>query len=138
MPMDAGRSRLRSRRLSKGAMARIASRIPHRRHPIGHRPDDAAAAVQWQFQCRWTLADHASDRGDSRRELWHESRVASLTGGIRSGTDQMTRQPPFSGNFNADGRWQITPQIEATLEGSYGTNRESHPSPAASDRAPTR
>ena len=44
-------------------------------------------------------------------------------------TDTLTRQSPFSGNFNADGRWQITPEIEVFLEGSYGTNRESHPTP---------
>jgi iron complex outermembrane receptor protein len=45
--------------------------------------------------------------------------------------DTLTRQSPFSGNFNADGRWRITPQIEAILEASYGTMRESHPSPQA-------
>ena len=45
-------------------------------------------------------------------------------------TDVLTRQSPFDGNFNADGRWQITPRIEAILEGSYGTSRESHPTPA--------
>ena len=46
-------------------------------------------------------------------------------------TDTLTRQSPFAGNFNADGRWQITPQIEVFLEGSYGTMRESRPTPAS-------
>ena len=52
--------------------------------------------------------------------------------GSLSLTDTLTRQSPFSGNFNADGRWQITPQIEASLEGSYGAMRLSHPSPQSS------
>jgi len=52
--------------------------------------------------------------------------------GPLSETDRRTRESPFSGNFNGDGRWQITPQVEAWLEGSFGTMRESHPSPAAS------
>jgi outer membrane receptor for ferrienterochelin and colicins len=45
-------------------------------------------------------------------------------------TDLRTRRPPFSGNFNADGRWQITPWLEAFVEGSYGTMQLSQPSPA--------
>jgi outer membrane receptor for ferrienterochelin and colicins len=47
-------------------------------------------------------------------------------------TDRLARQSPFNGNFNADGRWRITPQIEARLEGSYGTVRLAHPSPQGS------
>jgi outer membrane receptor for ferrienterochelin and colicins len=43
--------------------------------------------------------------------------------------DQQTRRPPFSGNFNFDGRWRITPQIEAFAEGSFGTMQLSQPSP---------
>jgi iron complex outermembrane receptor protein len=50
--------------------------------------------------------------------------------GPLSEKDVQTRESPFTGSFNADGRWQITPQVEAILEGSYGTTRESHPSPA--------
>ncbi len=47
-------------------------------------------------------------------------------------TDRLTRQRPFSGNFNVDGRWRITPQIESFVEASYGTSRLSHPSPQSS------
>jgi outer membrane receptor for ferrienterochelin and colicins len=47
-------------------------------------------------------------------------------------TDRLTRESPFSGNFNADGRWQITPGISAFLEGSYGVARLSHQSPESS------
>jgi iron complex outermembrane receptor protein len=45
-------------------------------------------------------------------------------------TDRLTRESPFTGSFNADGRWLITPLIEASVDGSYGTTRLSHPSPA--------
>jgi iron complex outermembrane receptor protein len=47
-------------------------------------------------------------------------------------TDTLTRQPPFSGSFNATGRWQITPLIQAMLDGSYGTTRQAHQSPQSS------
>ena len=46
--------------------------------------------------------------------------------------DRLTRESPFNGAFNADGRWQITPEIQVFLEGSYGTMRQSHPSPQSS------
>ena len=59
-------------------------------------------------------------------------RAHDFAPGPLSRTDALSRQSPFSGNFNADGRWQITPQIEVSLEGSYGTMRLSHPTPQSS------
>ena len=43
--------------------------------------------------------------------------------------DSRTRERPFTGNFNADGRWHVTPSVDAFMEGSYGTTRLSQPSP---------
>jgi outer membrane receptor for ferrienterochelin and colicins len=54
----------------------------------------------------------------------HDFAPGSLSRG-----DTLTRQAPFTGNFNADGRWRITPLVEAMLEGSFGTDRESQPTP---------
>jgi len=49
--------------------------------------------------------------------------------GPLNAVDIATRRAPFSGNFNADGRWQVTPLLQVFLEASYGTMRLSQPSP---------
>lgn len=59
-------------------------------------------------------------------------RAHDFAPGALSPTDRLTRRPPYTGTFNADGRWRITPRIEVFLEGSYGATGLSHPSPQSS------
>nr|WP_294529639.1 TonB-dependent receptor [uncultured Rhodopila sp.] len=44
--------------------------------------------------------------------------------------DQLSRQSPFTGTFNADGRTKITDAVEAFADVSFGDTRLSGPSPA--------
>jgi iron complex outermembrane receptor protein len=50
--------------------------------------------------------------------------------GPLSTMDQMTRRAPFTGTFNADGRVQLTPEVETFASVSLGDTRLSGPSPA--------
>ena len=55
--------------------------------------------------------------------------ASNFAPGPLDSVDLRTRESPFTGNFNADGRWHVTPSIDAFLESSYGTMRLSQPSP---------
>nr|WP_294544324.1 TonB-dependent receptor [uncultured Rhodopila sp.] len=50
--------------------------------------------------------------------------------GPLSFNDRLSRQAPFTGTFNADGRTQITAGVEAFADVSFGDTRLSQPSPA--------
>jgi outer membrane receptor for ferrienterochelin and colicins len=50
--------------------------------------------------------------------------------GPLSTNDQLSRHPPFTGTFNADGRAQVTPNVELLADLSVGDTRLSNPSPA--------
>ncbi|HEY1930557.1 MAG TPA: TonB-dependent receptor plug domain-containing protein [Acetobacteraceae bacterium] len=50
-------------------------------------------------------------------------RADDFAPGPLTGDDRYARQSPYSGNFNGDMRWQITPSVEAFADASYGHNR---------------
>ena len=50
-------------------------------------------------------------------------RARDFAPGPLAGDDRYARQSPYTGNFNGDMRWQITPGVEAFAEASYGQTR---------------